>query len=214
MNKSNTDIEIIIKLANGIDPITGEILPDQSPYNNPIIIRSLFNLLKIKTSQTKSKQINTKYKNAGLPWNDELENDLLAIFKEGKTITELSNYFERSEGAITSKLSHLGIKISYGVSTYHLENIARNEEYQNWKQYCILEKSNINIKLDEREDEEEGDDYEEFSEVIEYDKISDESSQFQEEHSQSWELIIEEMEEEADNYASSDDDGWFYPDED
>ena len=34
--------EIIEALANGIDPETGEILPAQSPVNNPQVIRALF----------------------------------------------------------------------------------------------------------------------------------------------------------------------------
>jgi hypothetical protein len=32
--------------ANGINPITGEILPDASPYNDPAVIRALFEALR------------------------------------------------------------------------------------------------------------------------------------------------------------------------
>lgn len=33
---------IIEALATGIDPITGEVLPDDSPVNEPQVIRALF----------------------------------------------------------------------------------------------------------------------------------------------------------------------------
>jgi hypothetical protein len=33
---------IIEALANGIDPDTGEVLPGQSVFNNPQVVRSLF----------------------------------------------------------------------------------------------------------------------------------------------------------------------------
>jgi hypothetical protein len=34
--------KIVESLANGIDPETGEILPAQSTFNNPQVIRALF----------------------------------------------------------------------------------------------------------------------------------------------------------------------------
>ena len=37
--------EITKLLANGINPTTGEVFPDDSPYNHPKIIRALFTLL-------------------------------------------------------------------------------------------------------------------------------------------------------------------------
>jgi hypothetical protein len=37
--------ETVQKMADGIDPITGEVLPADSTYNNPMIIRALFTVL-------------------------------------------------------------------------------------------------------------------------------------------------------------------------
>ena len=34
--------EILRTVANGIDPVTGEILPDESPCEKPMVIRALF----------------------------------------------------------------------------------------------------------------------------------------------------------------------------
>ena len=38
--------EIVEMLADGVDPITGEVLPPDSHYNNPEIIRALFTVLR------------------------------------------------------------------------------------------------------------------------------------------------------------------------
>jgi hypothetical protein len=38
-------VKIVNGLANGIDPITGEILPAQSHYNHPDVMRALFQSL-------------------------------------------------------------------------------------------------------------------------------------------------------------------------
>ena len=40
-----TNIKIIEGLANGIDPVTGELLPSNAPYNSPEVIRALFFVL-------------------------------------------------------------------------------------------------------------------------------------------------------------------------
>ncbi|WCE28467.1 hypothetical protein [Vibrio sp. SCSIO 43137] len=72
---------IIDALANGIDPSTGEYFPEDSPYNNPDVIRALFYVLRTKPAQKKQKKsLEEKQqeniskglpKNYGLPWTDE-----------------------------------------------------------------------------------------------------------------------------------------------
>ncbi len=44
--KTIDTMHIIQALANGTDPVTGEVFPDASPYNHPKIIRALFQTLK------------------------------------------------------------------------------------------------------------------------------------------------------------------------
>lgn len=48
-----------------------------------------------------------KYGNAYLPWEEKADNYLAALYKQGKTIAELSDIFERGKGAIRSRLKHL-----------------------------------------------------------------------------------------------------------
>ncbi len=112
--------EIVSLLANGIDPITGEVFPDDSSYNHPSVIRALFTVLgSVRIPKKQNKQsieekqaqnvASGKPRNAGLPWTEELKQKVTKMFKEGTPIKELAIYFERTEGAIQSELMHQGL---------------------------------------------------------------------------------------------------------
>ena len=112
--------ELVSLLANGIDPITGEVFPDDSPYNHPSVIRALFTVLgNVRIPKKQNKQsieerqsqnvASGKPRNAGLPWTDELKQEVAKMFKKGSPISELAIYFERTEGAIQSELMHQGL---------------------------------------------------------------------------------------------------------
>ena len=112
--------EIVSLLAYGIDPTTGEVLPNDSPYNHPSVIRALFSVLgsvgapkkQIKQSIEEKQTQNVasgRPKNAGLPWTEELKEKIVIMFKNGASIDELAEYFERTSGAILSQLMHQGL---------------------------------------------------------------------------------------------------------
>jgi len=106
-------------LANGINPFTGEVLPDTSPYNEPRVIRALFAVLdSVKGSKQRKKTPEEKQqenissgrpRNAGLPWTDSLKEELARRFKGGASLDELAKDFERSKGSIISELVKQGI---------------------------------------------------------------------------------------------------------
>lgn len=121
--------EIVNLLANGTDPETGEIFPKDSPYNNPAVIRALFTVLnhvrvpkkqsKLNIEEKQAQNLaNGKPKNAGLPWTEELKNEVASLFHQGKSIKELALHFERTEGAINSELEHQSIINKNGPQTY------------------------------------------------------------------------------------------------
>ena len=64
----------------------------------------------IKQKQTLSFK-REEYGNAYLPWEKSADNYLLRLYAEGKTINELTEIFERNDGAIRSRLQKLGIKL-------------------------------------------------------------------------------------------------------
>src|SRR5512145_2404330 len=105
-------IEILKLLSDGIDPFTGEIFPDNSPYQHPDTVRALFKaieaLRKIQTRQVRQRDLP---ENAGNPWSEEEDNQLTSSYDGGKSIKELSEQHKRTEDALKSRLLKLG-KIS------------------------------------------------------------------------------------------------------
>ena len=104
--------EIVEKLADGIDPITGEVLSADSICNDPEVIRALFKVLKsiqipLKVSEKsiEEKKEKGKLKNRGLPWSDEHRKEIGVLF-----IKEISAHFERTTGAIRSELKYQGLE--------------------------------------------------------------------------------------------------------
>lgn len=104
---------IISLLADGIDPVTGEIYPQNSPYHHPVVIRALHVALKgldkLEKSERRQKNLPD---NAGKPWTEEEEAELLKLFDEGYGISELSRQHGRTQTAIRSRLMKAG-KISF-----------------------------------------------------------------------------------------------------
>lgn len=119
----DTHLKIVEALANGIDPITGELLPSESPYNHPDVIRALFKTLdfvknpakkapKVKKTPEQKQAENVENgltKNAGLPWTDEQRADLAQQFSSGVEIKVLAEIHGRTNGAITSELKKQGL---------------------------------------------------------------------------------------------------------
>ena len=101
--------KIIESLANGIDPETGEILPAQSTFNSPQVIRALFAAGKALDSASKRAERNNSLPgNAGQSWSDEEDHDLLTIFDAGTPVKEIAAKHGRTQGAIAARLVRLG----------------------------------------------------------------------------------------------------------
>jgi hypothetical protein len=101
--------EIIEALANGINPETGEILPAQSNFNSPQVIRALFVATKALERVVKLAERNGSLPiYAGRSWSDVEENELLVSFDAGAPVKEIATKHGRTLGAITSRLFRLG----------------------------------------------------------------------------------------------------------
>ena len=99
--------QILKSLADGIHPMTGEVLPKTDSCNVPDVIRALHlavqELEKLEKPARKS-----QWENAGLPWSESDEKTLCEMFDRGDSKKEICNYFKRSEGAIAARLVKLG----------------------------------------------------------------------------------------------------------
>jgi hypothetical protein len=111
----STDVRTIVRtLAQGIDPTTGEVFEQNSPYSDPRVIRALFKVVDLawppgrsKLSLDERRQRNIERglpRNAGLPWSDDDRKAVADGFKNGTTIKELATALERSLTAINAEL--------------------------------------------------------------------------------------------------------------
>ena len=101
--------QIIEVLAGGVDPATGEVMPDDSPLNDQHVIRALFIAAKaLELMSNKATRSAATPGNAGKSWSDEEDQRLVAAFDTGTPVTALARAHERTSGAITSRLIKLG----------------------------------------------------------------------------------------------------------
>lgn len=107
--KTEVALRIITALSDGVNPDTGEILSNESCFNNPKTIRALF---LAKESLEKTLKINNRKAelpdNAGKPWKSEEDAELTSRFDSGMDINEMSQLHGRTRGSIASRLVRLG----------------------------------------------------------------------------------------------------------
>lgn len=99
--------DLISALADGVNPLTGEVLSRSDSCNQVEIVRALHTVLHELDRLPKKKDKNLP-ENAGKPWIREDETALCKMFDSGATKRELSERFKRTPGAIASRLVRLG----------------------------------------------------------------------------------------------------------
>jgi hypothetical protein len=108
--------QIIDTLAQGIHPITGEVMPEDSPYNAPPVIRALFAVsqaLDVAPPPSPPPKTSVRVQaaspvNAGKPWNDDDDAVLLAGFDRGDDQKALAQVLGRTRFGIEQRLIKLG----------------------------------------------------------------------------------------------------------
>lgn len=93
-------------LADGVDPDTGEMLDSESVLNRPHIVRALYRIS--QKIRNKRFTMSPPHRKAGSPWTEDEERSVVKEFESGKHVSEIAQKFERSEGAIRSRLVRLG----------------------------------------------------------------------------------------------------------
>ena len=97
--------EIIRVLADGINPITGEILEAESCFNEPDVVRALYTAAEVLE---KSRKRNMP-ENAGKPWSVEDDEKLREMFYNGTLKKDMCKYFGRTSGSISARLVRMGL---------------------------------------------------------------------------------------------------------
>ena len=112
-------VEVLSILADGINPITGEILPDSDICNQVEVVRALHKVLSYLNNAEISPGKN-KPENAGKPWTDSEKENLEEEYRSGLKISEIAKIHGRSRGSIESKLAQMGL-IEYSYFTGYVK---------------------------------------------------------------------------------------------
>lgn len=116
LNEAKT---IVKTLAEGVNPATGEVFSENSPYNDPKVIRALFTVSDLARPPKRPKMSAEERRmenlacgrpgNAGLPWSDEDRALVASSFEKGTPFDEVATTIERSNGAIRAELIRQGL---------------------------------------------------------------------------------------------------------
>jgi hypothetical protein len=97
--------EIIDTLAQGVHPVTGEVMPEDSPYNAPPVIRALF---AVSQALAARKPRRDPPPNAGKPWSEQEDRQLGDAFSADADLGRLARDMGRTRFAVESRLVKLG----------------------------------------------------------------------------------------------------------
>ena len=103
--------QIIDTLAQGVHPVTGEVMPEDSPYNAPPVIRPLFavaSALDGASPATAPKPRRELPPNAGKAWLSEEDGKLESAFAAGIDVKQIAKELGRTEFAVESRLVKMG----------------------------------------------------------------------------------------------------------
>jgi RNA polymerase-binding transcription factor DksA len=102
-------LEILRVLARGEDPTTGEILPEESPYQHAEVVRALFAAIEaLEGQRSRATGRRNLPANAGKSWTAEEEARLCEAFDADPSIPALAQAHQRTTGAIKARLIKLG----------------------------------------------------------------------------------------------------------
>lgn len=107
--------ELLSVLADGINPLTGEVLPEEDSCNQVEVVRALYTVLSnLDTAKNSSRKPKTE--NAGKPWTESEKAKLEEEYRSGLKISAIAKHHGRSRGAIEAKLAQMGL-IDYSYFT-------------------------------------------------------------------------------------------------
>ncbi len=106
--------QIIDTLAQGVHPVTGELMPEDSPYNAPPVIRALHLAAKAMdaapapAAAPPQRVGRAAPANAGKPWSADDDAVLEQGFAQGQELKDMAEALGRTRFGIEQRLIKLG----------------------------------------------------------------------------------------------------------
>jgi len=102
-------LAVVRSLANGIDPVTGEVFPAESAYQRPDVVRALYEaahaLERHERYDRRKAEMPAK---TGEPWSEDEDRKLLAAFDSGQSLQELAVAHQRTLAGVRARLLKYG----------------------------------------------------------------------------------------------------------
>jgi hypothetical protein len=100
--------QIIDTLAQGIHPVTGEAMPEDSPYNAPPVIRALHAVSRALEGAPPAEPGRLRPPNAGKAWTAQEDAALETAFDAGIALKQVAQELGRTPFAVEQRLVKLG----------------------------------------------------------------------------------------------------------
>lgn len=107
----NKALAIVSALANGVNPQTGETFEEDSPYQSADVIRALYVAVRALEITNRSKARTSRARmpaNAGKPWSEQEDRQLLERFDSGLSVPQLAQAHDRTVAGIQARLERHG----------------------------------------------------------------------------------------------------------
>jgi hypothetical protein len=102
-------LTIVQSLADGIDPLSGEVFSRDNTYQDGRVIRALCQACRaLEYAAHRERRSRGLPANAGKPWGEAEDSRLEADFDAGATTEELAKKHQRTRMAIQARLEKLG----------------------------------------------------------------------------------------------------------
>lgn len=101
-------LTIVTALANGVNPQTGEVFPADSPYQSTEVVRALFIAVRALQAQSAVRRRPDAPANAGKPWSEAEDEELLKAFDQGAAVAALAQTHGRTTMGIQARLEKHG----------------------------------------------------------------------------------------------------------
>ncbi len=101
-------IEVVEKLADGIDPVSGEKHGEDSPYQQADTVRALHTLLGAVKGVGAEQVKKDGPPKAGKAWSEAEEKEMVEMFDANVKVVDIATTLERTKGAIWARLEKVG----------------------------------------------------------------------------------------------------------
>jgi hypothetical protein len=102
-------LPIVRALADGVNPITGEAYPEQSPYAEPRTLRALYSAVDLMSREVEREKRRERLPaNFGKPWTQAEDETLTGEFDGGMVMMDIARRHARTQSSIRLRLEKLG----------------------------------------------------------------------------------------------------------